>query len=64
MESEQRHCCWPGIKMEEYSVLSILMQDPSTGLGTPNAKGVERPEHVSLGGNRKRLHDIVVFDCY
>jgi hypothetical protein len=61
VESTQRHCCWPRIKIEAYLVLSILMHAPSAGL-IPSAKGVESPEQVSLGVKRKRPHDIVAFD--
>jgi hypothetical protein len=64
VESAQRHCCWPGTKIEAYLVLSILMHAPSAGL-IPSAKGVERPEQVWLGVKRARPHDIVAFDrCY
>jgi len=65
VEPMQRHCCWPGIKIEVDLVLSILMHAPSGGSITPSAKALERPEQVSLGVKRKRLHDIVAFDrCY
>jgi hypothetical protein len=61
VESLQRHCSWPGIKIEAYLVLSTLLHAPSAGL-VPNARGLLRPEQVSLGVKRKRPHDIVGFN--